>query len=322
MIGVTVGKFNPPHLGHMHMINTGASQVDHLYIILGDRSDQTIPAETRKRWIETDGPSNITVIITPDNLPDENEPWAERALEILPEKPDLAFTSEPWGDGWAELMGAKHISVDQKRLTVPTSGTKIRGNLLENFDSLTPAAKLDLAYKVVFIGPESSGKSTLAKAVAERYETVWVPEYGRIYWEGRLHLGDAMPEEFDHIVEGHSLLESQLGRKARNGMIMYDTDMMVTSVWHERYIGEPSRTVETKAAANLPNLYVFCEPDFGWIQDGTRESENERIWMGQRMIEKAESYGVEVVKVSGALDGRIKDVVKQIDRRLTTPALV
>lgn len=49
-IGVTVGKVNPPHLGHLDLIETGAAQVDRLYVLLGDRPDQTIPAHHRSEW--------------------------------------------------------------------------------------------------------------------------------------------------------------------------------------------------------------------------------------------------------------------------------
>ena len=94
-IGVTVGKFNPPHLGHLHLIETAAAQVDQLFVLLGDRPDQTIPADRRKAWLEGASPTNVTILVTPDDLPLENEPWAGRTLDVLPDRPDLAFSSEP-----------------------------------------------------------------------------------------------------------------------------------------------------------------------------------------------------------------------------------
>jgi HTH-type transcriptional regulator, transcriptional repressor of NAD biosynthesis genes len=68
-VGVTVGKFNPPHLGHLHLVRTGASQVDTLYVLLCARPDQSIPAETRAEWLSDAAPENVIVLVTPDDLP-------------------------------------------------------------------------------------------------------------------------------------------------------------------------------------------------------------------------------------------------------------
>lgn len=73
--GVTIGKFNPPHLGHLHLIQRAASLVQQLFVVLCDRADQTIPAELRRSWLVDAAPSNVTVLVTPDDLPEASEPW-------------------------------------------------------------------------------------------------------------------------------------------------------------------------------------------------------------------------------------------------------
>jgi nicotinamide riboside kinase len=70
-----------------------------------------------------------------------------------------------------------------------------------SFHWLVPAARAELARRVVLVGAESTGKSTLARALAEAFETVRVPEHGRWYWEGRRYLEDQTwtNEEFRRI---------------------------------------------------------------------------------------------------------------------------
>ena len=122
-IGVTIGKFNPPHLGHSYLIQQAASHVEQLFVVLCARADQTISGEERLSWLQDAAPSNTTVIVTLDDLPAASEPWARRVLDIVPVPPDLAFSSEAWGPEWAALMGAEHVLVDSARMTFPITAT-------------------------------------------------------------------------------------------------------------------------------------------------------------------------------------------------------
>ena len=85
---------------------------------------------------------DVEVIEVKDDLPEAPEPWAERALEILGTRhPNIAFTSEAYGEPWAGLMGASHRAIDPPRLNYPISGTQLRAALAENWQMLTPPAK-------------------------------------------------------------------------------------------------------------------------------------------------------------------------------------
>ena len=318
--GVTVGKFNPPHLGHRHLIEVSAAQVEHLYVLLCERTDQTLPAELRRRWLEDAAPTNVTVVVTPDDLPEENEPWAARTLDVLPVKPDLAFTSESYGDGWAELMGAMHVPVDLERATYPFSATEIRLELGAHFHYLVPAARADLSRRVVLIGAESTGKSTLAEALALELGTTWVPEHGRWYWEGRRHLGNQHwdSDEFYRIAMAQRSLEDDLARLAINGVVIADTDGLVTAVWHERYLDRAGPSFITPS----PDLYLICSPDFAWEQDGTRESEQERQWMHERMVELANKSGAAVQVLSGPHVERLVHALELVHPLTQFPPLV
>lgn len=314
--GVVVGKFNPPHLGHLHLIEHGARRVEHLYVIVGDHPDQTIPAASRAAWLGDAAPGNVTMIVTPDDLPAANEPWARRALEILPVAPDLTFTSEPWGDGWAASMGATHEEVDLDRRRFPISGTQVRADLRTNFHWLVPAARAELARRAVVIGAESTGKTTITEALARELGTVWVPEHGRTYWEGRRHLDDQRwtSDELRRVARAQRNHEDDLARRAVGGVVVADTDALVTAVWHERYLGAPDDELDALAGASVPDLYLVCGPEIPWVQDGTRESADQRGAMHRSMLDRARRSGAEVVELVGTHEARLATGLAAIDR--------
>src|SRR5215510_999704 len=109
--------------------------------------------------------------------------------------------------------------------------------------------------RVVIIGSESSGTTTLARALAEHYRTVWVPEYGRTYSEGRVHSSEPWrSDEFIHIAMEQVRMEDALATLA-NRVLVCDTDAFATSIWHERYMGTPSEEVKAIATSRKYDLY-------------------------------------------------------------------
>jgi NadR type nicotinamide-nucleotide adenylyltransferase len=323
-IGVTIGKFNPPHLGHLYLIQQAASQVEQLFVVLCARAGQTISGEERLSWLQDAAPSNTTVIITSDDLAASSEPWARRVLDIVPVPPDLAFTSEAWGPEWAALMGAEHVLVDSARITFPISATKIRADLGSNFQWLVPAARIALARRVVLVGAESTGKSTMAESLARELGTVWVPEHGRWYWEGRRYLEDQSwtSDEFRRIAGAQHRLAEDLARRASRGVVVLDTDALVTAVWHERYLGCADRELEAILPKIAPDLYLVCCPDFEWVQDGTRESDLHRASMHEAICSRALASGRRVEMLRGSHEDRLARALDLVRPLSTFPKLL
>src|SRR5262245_30498722 len=140
--------------------------------------------------------------------------------------------------------------------------------------------------RVVIIGSESSGTTTLARALAEHYHTVWVPEYGRVYSEGRQYAGQPWrSDEFVHIATEQIRMEDTLARHA-NKVLICDTDAFATSIWHERYMGAASDDVRAIAAGRKYDLYVVTDVDIPFVQDDIRDGESFRQWMQGRFIEE------------------------------------
>lgn len=320
-LGVTIGKFYPLHKGHALLISQAAERCDHLVVICSGRKAESVDIEVRASWIRTLFPGpQVEVITTPDDIPEAPQPWATRTLELLaPRRPDVALTAEDYGTPWATLMGCPHVRLN----TRVTSGTEIRTNLGRCWEQLTPPAKAFFCKRVAVIGVESSGTTTLAQALAEHYRTAWVPEYGRHYWEGRRHTGeDWQTYEFVRIARGQQQMEDDLAHRS-NRLLICDTDALATHVWHRRYVGYFSD--ETAAIADERDyaLYILTSPDFGFVQDGTREGEEIREemhgWMRSMLEERANRTPFLVV--SGAKEARLKAAVEAIDKLLVFPTL-
>jgi NadR type nicotinamide-nucleotide adenylyltransferase len=130
--GLVLGKFMPPHAGHLHLIACAAEQVDRLSIIVLSRAGEPIPGHVRCRWLEElTGPGTRILHVADDYPTDYTDPdvwrkWRRTIRAVLPTGPDLVFSSEDYGNQLAELLGAEHVMVDPARTRVPISATRIR----------------------------------------------------------------------------------------------------------------------------------------------------------------------------------------------------
>lgn len=283
-LGFIVGKFYPPHRGHKHLIDTARRQVDRLIVMIAHHPSQTIPGELRQAWLEEIQP-DCEIHLVPDNLEDNNSQWAEFTLRYLGRPPDVVFTSEDYGPEYAQLMGARHVMVDRARAEVPISGTLIRSTPLKYLDFLEPCVRAYFVRRVVLIGAESTGKTTLAQKLAERFSTTWVPEYGREHWEKKvagISMSDPLPswnhEEFVHIAAEQQARENRLARQA-NRVLICDTNAFATGTWHERYYQSRDQRVDAIGAVDKVDLYLLTAPDVAFVQDGFRDGEKIRDWM-------------------------------------------
>ncbi len=318
---VVVGKFYPPHAGHKHLIETACAQAEHTVVMVADRPEYLIPAKLRREWLQTMVPA-ADVRIFRDKLDDNDSPgWAQATLKFLGYKPDAVFSSEDYGPRWAAAMGSRHVAVDPPRHKIPCSATWIRNDPYGAWQYLSPPVKGYLALRICLVGAESTGKTTLARALAKHYRTLWVPEYGRLYTEQKVTdvRGHRWTDkEFNHIAKTQNQLEDQAAQDC-NKVLICDTDSFATSIWYERYLGVRSPAVERLAAGRSYDLYVLTDvatpfEDDGW-RDGTEEI---RHWMHGRFVEKLRFWGKDYLEVSGTLEQRLAQITPVVDRLLQT----
>ena len=129
--------------------------------------------------------------------------------------------------------------------------------------------------RIVIIGPESTGKSTLATQLADNYKTVWCPEFAREYLLE--HGRDYTFDDLLNIAYGQLELEDTMETMAGNGIYIIDTDMYVMKVWCEVVFNDCHTWILKQIAQRHYDLYLLCNTDLPWVQDGLREYPDEAI---------------------------------------------
>jgi len=323
--GLVIGKFYPPHLGHRYLIEEARRKVDRLFVMVCAHREQKIPGVTRLQWMHELHP-DCDIRLVDDTLPEEHTAWATFIRAHFGFTPDVVFTSEDYGKPFAEALGAQHVMIDRVRARVPVSGTKVRANALEWWDFIEPPVRAWFIPRVVLLGAESTGKSTLAAHLAQTFETDWVREFGRAYCEvnmkfaGSQALGDSTgwgSEEFDVIATIQQANENRMAREA-NKLLICDTNAFVTGTWHERYFGWRSATVDAIGQKDKVDLYLLTGPDTDFHQDGTRDGESVREWMHGRFKEQLESGSTPFVEISGDWNERTEKAVLAVKEMLAT----
>lgn len=175
--------------------------------------------------------------------------------------------------------------------------------------------------RIVIIGPESTGKSTLSQQLAAHYQTAWCAEYARAYLlEHGTHYSY---EDLTKIAQGQLRLEEET-QAAANGLYFIDTDLYVMKVWHEVAFGTCPAWILKTIARTRYDLYLLCNTDLPWVKDELREYPD--IAMRQRLFlmykDIALNSGTPWAVVSGTDTDRLQTAVDAIDSLLlkTEPA--
>jgi NadR type nicotinamide-nucleotide adenylyltransferase len=169
--------------------------------------------------------------------------------------------------------------------------------------------------KVVVIGPESTGKSTLSGQLAAHYQTMWVPEYARQYLE-------ALPRPYEQsdllqIAKGQLAQEDQLAVQA-NRLLICDTDLHVIKVWSEHKYGNCDPEILQIIKDRKYDLYLLTYIDIPWEEDPQREHPDPamREYFYNVYRELVMESGVPWVEIRGSLEERIASAITAVDRLL------
>ena len=319
--GLVIGKFYPFHRGHHYLIETALKNSNHDTIILCHTQSYSIPPEIRAGWIKEIFPDiDIRILLhdpsMDDNSPKKSEIWAKITLDFLGFSPDAVFSSESYGKPYSKFMGSTHIMVDGSRKKYPVSGTLVRQNPLLMWNYLDPPVKAYFAKRIAIVGAESTGTTTLAQDLAKHYKTVWVPEYGRTYYEGKMFSQSSQKwrsEEFVYIAQNQNELENKLAGIS-NKLVICDTDSLATVLWHKRYLGFMSINLEPLIQPK--DLYILTDIDIPFVQDGTRDGEKIRSWMHQLFIKELTRRKQKYIIISGSKQYRLKKAIDEIEKIL------
>lgn len=167
--------------------------------------------------------------------------------------------------------------------------------------------------KIVVIGPESTGKSTLSAALAEELGTVWVPEYARTYLENLDR--QYVQEDLLHMAEGQLKMEDELLPKA-NKLLICDTNLHVIKVWSNAKYGNCDRRILENIANRKYDMYLLTDIDTIWEDDPLREhpEPEERKYFYNLYKDIVQNSNLPWAEISGVHEERLKkslSVIKQ-----------
>ena len=168
---------------------------------------------------------------------------------------------------------------------------------------------------VSIVGPESCGKTELARVLAERFGAPWVAEYAREYLAGR---PDYDETDLEAIARGQLALE----QGALNGapsVLVLDTDMLVIRIWWQERFGRAPDWVEAELRAQPARSYLLTRPDLPWEPDPLREAQfdRERLFELYRgaLMERGTAFGI----VSGTDGVRLQSALAALERQGIVP---
>lgn len=315
------GKFYPPHAGHDLLIAEAVRRADRVIVLVMANSAESIPLETRVAWMTEIHPE-VSVRGVLCDLPVDHADrsvdalWAPVIEGAIDHEPiDLLVTSETsYGPNTARLLRAEHVLADPDRLTVPISATMIREDPLVHLDMLAPCVRAHYVRRVRLVGAESTGTTTLAERLAARFETLWVPEYGREYSIARF--GGAVSEDWTHgdllrIAHGQVAHEDDLARRA-DRLLVCDTDALTTAIWHEALLGSMPADIVEVARGRAYDLTILTGDEIPFVQDGSRTNPDFRAAMQARIRELYAEESVPLVEVTGSVEERETQALEAI----------
>ena len=331
--GLIVGKFSPLHLGHEYLISSAKVHCHELMVVSYTKPDfPGYSSALKEIWLKKRFPELSVWVIDDNNLkllcqkqgiafsplPEDLEPddkhrrfVAWLCQYIICKKVDCVFTSESYGNGFAQVMGdqqgfpVKHICVDLKRSAFPVSGTEIRKDPHKYRDYLSPEVYANFVQRICLLGGESTGKTTLAEALADFLQTHWVKEYGRELWEkkdGRLVFEDMVSIAREQVRQ-----EEILAGRA-NRILVCDTSPLTTLFYSQAMFGKAERELEDLATRSYDRVFL-CMPDIPFVQDGTRQNDDFRMRQHQWYLDVLSRKNIPYHELTGTISERIDNVL-------------
>ena len=313
--GLTLGKFAPFHRGHQLLMETALSEVDELVVMVYATVVTDVPLQVRAGWIKALYPA-VRVIEAwdgPAGYGDTPEIRSREERYILGKLDGLRishfYSSDFYGEHVSRALGAVDRRVDAARAAVPISGTDLRADYFAGRAYLAPRVYADLITKVCFMGAPSTGKTTLARALAAQHNTACMPEYGAGYWlehqvDRRITLA-----QFEKIAPEHNRREDALTLQSRK-YLFCDTNPITTYVFAKDYHGcaGPVLTRLAREAEKRYDLFFLCDTDIPYADTWDRSGDQKREWFQQQIVGDLAERRLPFFRVRGTLDDRTEQV--------------
>jgi len=173
--------------------------------------------------------------------------------------------------------------------------------------------KENLINRIVITGPESTGKTELAQALAEKLHAVWIPEYARQYVENLNRPYNY--DDVEQIARYQISQENDYTLKMDNGILIFDTWLIITKVWFDLVFGRCPVWVCDHIRSSKIDLFLVCNTDLPWIEDRVRENGGEkREELLQLYCDEIRSFGFEYEIVNGIGTMRAENSIRALSK--------
>ena len=277
--GFVTGSFRPFHKGHEALIEYAKKNCDKLLILVTTLPDEIICYKHRLSWVLStylnDPQVDVVnaIIEEPKGMSyDGLSMWWGEYVRNTYGKFDRVFTSEDYGEIFALYMGAEHFPFNKDRNLVPISATEIREKPFSNWKYINNFAKDYFVKKIAIVGTESTGKTVLAKELANYFHTNWCPEVGRNIAGSSTNV---TLDQLKLIGEEHAKSILRHTRDASK-ILFVDTDLNITQSYSKFIFGHDIAFPNWIEEANKCDLYIYLDSATPYIDDGTRFDEHKR----------------------------------------------
>lgn len=320
-VGLTLGKFAPFHKGHQLLIQTALAEVEQLLVMVYPTEVTTIPLQVRAGWIQSLYPS-VQIIEAWDGPPGYGDsPQVKQAQEryilqrLAGRRVSHFYCSEFYGEHVSAALNAVDRRVDEARSAVPVSGTAIRSHPYAYRHFLDPLVYRDLITKVCFVGAPSTGKTTLARALADRLHTQWMPEYGADFWREHQQDRRISLEQFERIAPEHLRREDELLLQC-DRYLFCDTCPITTYHFAKDYCGRagPVLTECARQSEKRYDLFFLCDTDIPYHDTPDRSGDFKRQWFQKLIIDDLNERRIPFFTLRGSLPARMQTVIDVLAR--------
>ncbi|GGM29517.1 AAA family ATPase [Dactylosporangium sucinum] len=294
---VVLGRFLPVHDGHRYLIEIARAHAANVWVFVRAGADDPVPLAVRQEWLAELFPGVSVAAI------EDGAPWTERILAHV--RPDYLVAGEAYEPGFVQRLGARLVTVD--RQAVPVSGTRVRADPWGWERYLPPPVRAWYARRVRIVGAECTGKTTLAKRLAEHYATVWVPEAART--AGGPDLAASAVTRVAHL---QRTTEDRLARRASR-VLFCDTGLLPVRLWSERLFGASPEWLREAAEQETADLYLFASAELPFTGHSAYDRPAERFDYSVATERELQRLGRRYVRLTGSHDERFARAVEAVD---------
>ncbi|MBG9376899.1 AAA family ATPase [Panacibacter sp. DH6] len=317
--GLVIGKFMPLHHGHIALINYAAERCDELIVSMSYTHYDAINPQLRFSWLQHIFSSNLFIkcYLIKDDFDNENLPlyertklWAKRIQQVYPPI-SYVFSSESYGEPFAESLAATHIPFDVTRALVPVSATLIRTKPFTYWNFIPDIVRPYFVKKICFFGPESTGKTYMASRMSAIFNTQWVSEAAR----AMLTSNEFTKTDIIKIAT-KQFQDYQTKLLTANKFLFCDTDVITTQIYSQHYLGEVPAELLNIELQTPYDIYFLMNIDVPWIADYIRDFGDRRNIMMEIFTAQLDKRKILCKVVSGSYAEREQQVIHTLNEML------